>query len=199
MADATKILLDETEIPQAWFNIVPVLPHPPAPPLHPGHAPADWTCGSGAVCSAMRSCSQEGATEQELPSRTPCGRFIACGGHPSLSRSRLEKALDTPAILLQIRGCQPGRQPQAQHRRGPSYYNKQAGIRRLATETGAGQCGSALALAGAFFDLQVKVYMVRVSYEQKPYRRHLWRAGGTGGASPSPETKAGRRVLAGTP
>jgi hypothetical protein len=102
--------------------------------------------------------------------------------------------------LLQVRGRQPGRQPQAEHRGGPGLLQQAKGVRRLTTETGAGQWGSALAMACRFFGLECKVYMVKVSYEQKPYRRVLMETWGAQVVpSPSPDTQAGRAVLAREP
>ena len=201
MADTTKILLDETEIPQAWFNIVPVLPHPPAPPLHPvTHQPIGPADLAPLFCDEILQ--QEGATEQEIAIPDAVREIYRLWRPTPLYRARrLEKALDTPAhIYYKYEGVSPAGSHKPNTAVAQAYYNKQAGIRRLATETGAGQWGSALALAGAFFDLQVKVYMVRVSYEQKPYRRHLMESWGAQVVpSPSPETKAGRRVLAAHP
>jgi len=116
-------------------------------------------------------------------------------------RHRLEAALGTPAKdLLQIRRCFPGGFAQAQHRHRQAYYNKEAGIKRIATETGAGQWGCAMSLAGQMFGLEVRVYMVKVSYDQKPYRRSMMQTwGGEVFASPSMETNTGRAALAADP
>jgi tryptophan synthase beta chain len=120
---------------------------------------------------------------------------------PLYRARRLEKALDTPAhIYYKYEGVSPAGSHKPNTAVAQAYYNREAGIRRLATETGAGQWGSALALAGTFFDIEVKVYMVRVSYEQKPYRRHLMETWGARVIpSPSQETQSGRRVLAERP
>lgn len=198
MADTTKILLDETAIPKAWFNIVPVLPHPPAPPLHPATlqpvSPADL---APLFCDEILEQEMSAAPEIAIPESV---REIYRLWRPTpLYRARrLEKVLDTPAhIYYKYEGVSPAGSHKPNTAVAQAYYNRQAGVRRLTTETGAGQWGSALALAGTFFDLEVKVYMVRVSYDQKPYRRNLMETWGARVlSSPSPETAAGRKVLA---
>src|SRR5947199_5836682 len=201
MADTTKILLDETEIPQAWFNIVPVLPHPPAPPLHPvTHQPIGPADLAPLFCDEILQ--QEGATEPEVAIPDAVREIYRLWRPTPLYRARrLEKALDTPAhIYYKYEGTSPAGSHKPNTAVPQAYYNKQAGIRRLATETGAGQWGSALALACRMFGLECTVYMVKVSYEQKPYRRmmiHTW--GAEVFASPSDRTQSGRAVLAGTP
>jgi len=117
---------------------------------------------------------------------------------PLYRARRLEKVLDTPAhIYYKYEGVSPAGSHKPNTAVAQAFYNRKAGIRRLTTETGAGQWGSALALAGTFFDLEIKVYMVRVSYDQKPYRRHMIETWGAKVVpSPSPDTESGRRVLA---
>jgi tryptophan synthase beta chain len=201
MADSSKILLDETEIPKTWFNIVPVLPHPPAPPLHPAtHQPVSPADLAPLFCDDILQ--QEVSAEPEIEIPEPVREIYRLWRPTPLYRGRrLEKALDTPAhIYYKYEGVSPAGSHKPNTAVAQAYYNQQAGIRRLATETGAGQWGSALALAGTFFDLEVKVYMVRVSYEQKPYRRHLMETWGAQVVpSPSSETESGRRVLAEQP
>ncbi len=201
MTNATKILLDETKIPKAWFNIIPVLPSPPAPPLHPGTqqpvGPADL---APLFCDAILQ--QEMSAEALIEIPDPVRDIYRLWRPTPLYRARrLEKALDTPAhIYYKYEGVSPAGSHKPNTAVAQAYYNKEAGIRRLATETGAGQWGSALALAGAFFDIEVKVYMVRVSYEQKPYRRHLMETWGAKVlSSPSKETETGRRMLTTNP
>jgi tryptophan synthase beta chain len=198
MTDASKILLDETEIPKAWFNIVPILSHPPAPPLHPAtHKPVGPADLAPLFCDAI--IEQEVATAREIEIPEAVREIYRLWRPTPLYRARrLEKVLDTPAhIYYKYEGVSPAGSHKPNTAVAQAYYNKQAGIRRLSTETGAGQWGSALALAGTFFDVEVKVYMVRVSYEQKPYRRHLMETWGAQVVpSPSPETAAGRSVLA---
>jgi tryptophan synthase beta chain len=201
MNERSKILLDENDIPQTWFNIVPVLPHPPVPPLHPAtHQPVGPADLSPLFCDEILEQEMSVAPEVEIPEPV---RDIYRSWRPTpLYRARrLEKVLDTPAhIYYKYEGVSPAGSHKPNTAVAQAYYNKKAGIRRLATETGAGQWGSALALAGALFDIEVKVYMVRVSYDQKPYRRHLMETWGAQVLpSPSPETASGRKVLAENP
>ncbi len=198
MADTTKILLDEAEIPQAWFNLVPHLPNPPAPVLHPAtHQPVGPADLAPLFCDEILG--QEMTAEPEVEIPEPVREIYRLWRPTPLYRARrLEKALDTPAhIYYKYEGVSPAGSHKPNTAVAQAFYNKKAGIRRLTTETGAGQWGSALALAGTFFDLEIKVYMVRVSYEQKPYRRHMMETWGAKVlSSPSPETEIGRRVLA---
>jgi tryptophan synthase beta chain len=201
MTDATKILLDESQIPKAWFNIVPVLPTPPAPPLHPAtHQPVGPADLAPLFCEEILR--QEMSAEPVVEIPDPVRDIYRLWRPTPLYRARrLEQALDTPAhIYYKYEGVSPAGSHKPNTAVAQAYYNKAAGIQRLTTETGAGQWGSALALAGSFFDIAVKVYMVRVSYEQKPYRRHLMETWGAQVlASPSQETVAGRRILAERP
>lgn len=201
MAGPYKISLPEDEIPTAWFNIVPFLPHPPAPPLHPvTQQPIGAADLAPLFCDALLA--QETATAPEIEIPEPVREMYRLWRPTPLYRARrLERALDTPAhIYYKYEGVSPTGSHKPNTAVAQAYYNKQAGIRRLTTETGAGQWGSALALAGTFFDIEVKVYMVRVSYEQKPYRRHLMETWGAHVVpSPSSQTAAGRRVLAAHP
>jgi len=201
MTEATKILLDESQIPKAWFNIVPVLPTPPAPPLHPAtHQPVGPADLAPLFCEEILR--QEMSAEPVVEIPAPVRDIYRLWRPTPLYRARrLEKALDTPAhIYYKYEGVSPAGSHKPNTAVAQAYYNKAAGIQRLTTETGAGQWGSALALAGSFFDIEVKVYMVRVSYEQKPYRRHLMETWGAQVlASPSQETAAGRRILAERP
>ncbi len=201
MADSSKILLDETEIPKTWFNIVPVLPHSPAPALHPvTHQPVSPADLAPLFCDEILQQEVSATPEIEIPE--PVREIYRLWRPTPLYRARrLEKALDTPAhIYYKYEGVSPAGSHKPNTAVAQAYYNKQAGIRRLTTETGAGQWGSALALAGTFFNIEVKVYMVRVSYEQKPYRRHLMETWGAQVVpSPSSETESGRRVLADQP
>lgn len=198
MIDRTKILLDETDIPRTWFNIAPRLPHPPAPPLHPGtHAPVSAADLAPLFCDAILQ--QEMSTEPEIEIPHAVREIYRLWRPTPLYRAyRLEKALDTPAhIYYKYEGVSPAGSHKPNTAVAQAYYNHQAGIRRLSTETGAGQWGSALALAGTFFDLEIKVYMVRVSYDQKPYRRYMMETWGAQVLpSPSVETATGRTVLA---
>ena len=197
----TKIVLDERDLPTHWYNIVPDLPSPPAPVLHPGTGqpigPADL-----APLFPMALIAQEVSAEPriEIPDQV---RDIYKLWRPSpLYRAhRLERALDTPAhIYYKYEGVSPAGSHKPNTAVAQAYYNKADGIRRLTTETGAGQWGSALAFACALFGLECTVYMVKASYHQKPYRRSMIQAyGATIHASPSEQTQAGRTILAQTP
>jgi tryptophan synthase beta chain len=196
-----KYLLDEDQMPTAWYNIQADLPQPLPPVLHPGTGqpigPEDL-----APLFPMELIMQEVSQERyiEIPEEV---RQIYCQWRPSpLYRARqLEKVLDTPAkIYYKYEGVSPTGSHKPNTAVAQAYYNKQAGVQRLSTETGAGQWGSALAAAGALFDLEVLVYMVKVSYRQKPYRRALMESyGARVVASPSEETESGRSILAETP
>ncbi|MDP1716889.1 MAG: TrpB-like pyridoxal phosphate-dependent enzyme [Burkholderiales bacterium] len=197
MSDTVKYLLDETRIPKFWYNIAADLPSPPPPVLHPGTmqpvGPADL-----APLFPMALIEQEVSTEREIMIPGPV-RDIYRQWRPSpLFRARrLEKALDTPArIYYKYEGVSPAGSHKPNTAVAQAFYNREAGIKRIATETGAGQWGSSLAFAGALFGIEVDVYMVRVSYDQKPYRRALMETyGARCVASPSTETHAGRAIL----
>jgi tryptophan synthase beta chain len=201
MADRTKFLLDEDRIPRAWYNIVADLPVPPAAVLHPGTGqpigPDDL-----APLFPMALIGQEVSAEREIEIPEPVRDAYALYRPSPLYRARrLEKLLDTPAhIYFKYEGVSPAGSHKPNTALPQAFYNKEQGVRRLATETGAGQWGSALAFAGAMFGLEVKVYMVRASYDQKPYRRYLMETyGAEVVASPSPTTGYGRTVLEATP
>jgi tryptophan synthase beta chain len=196
--DTIKYLLAEDRIPRAWYNIQADLPKPAPPVLHPGTGqpvgPDDL-----APLFPMALILQEVSTERyiEIPEEV---RSIYQQWRPSpLFRARrLEKALDTPArIYYKYEGGSPAGSHKPNTAVPQAYYNKAEGVKRLSTETGAGQWGSALAMACAFFDMECKVFMVRVSYDQKPYRRALIETyGAQVTASPSNETNSGRAILA---
>ena len=197
----TQFVLDESRIPRAWYNIAADLPAPLSPPLHPGThqpiGPADL-----APLFPMALILQEVSGEREIEIPDPVREAYMLYRPSPLHRAhRLEKALDTPAhIYYKYEGVSPAGSHKPNTAIPQAFYNKQEGATRLATETGAGQWGSALAFAGAMFGLEVKVYMVRASYDQKPYRRILMETyGAQVVASPSPETNYGRAVLAATP
>ncbi|MGP8173997.1 MAG: TrpB-like pyridoxal phosphate-dependent enzyme [Terracidiphilus sp.] len=190
--------LPQNRIPLAWYNILADLPKPMAPVLHPGTlkpiGPEDL-----APLFPMSLIMQEVSTEREIEI-PPEVRQVYAQWRPSpLFRARrLEKALETPArIYYKYEGVSPAGSHKPNTAVAQAYYNKVEGTKRLSTETGAGQWGSALAMACAFFGLECKVYMVRVSYNQKPYRRALMEAfGASVTASPSTETESGRAILA---
>ena len=196
-----KYVLTEDQMPKAWYNIVPDLPTPPAPVLHPGTqqpiGPADL-----APLFPMALIMQEVSQERYIEIPTPV-RDIYRQWRPSpLFRARrLEKALDTPArIYYKYEGVSPVGSHKPNTAIAQAFYNREEGIRKISTETGAGQWGSALALAGAMFGIDVEVFMVKVSYHQKPYRRHMMEAfGATVHASPTNLTNAGRAILAENP
>lgn len=201
MSDPIKYVLDESHLPKAWYNIVADLPTPPPPVLHPGtHQPVGPD--DLAPLFPMSLILQEVSTEREIEIPTPV-RDIYRQWRPSpLYRARrLEKALDTPAkIYYKYEGVSPAGSHKPNTAIAQAFYNKEAGVKRIVTETGAGQWGSSLALSGAFFGLQVEIFMVRVSYNQKPYRRALMESfGATCTASPSNQTAAGRAILAQRP
>ena len=197
----TKFILDEDRIPRAWYNIAADLPVPLPPPLHPG---TGQPLGPGdlAPLFPMALILQEVSTEREIEIPDPVREaYQLYRPSPLIRAHRLEQALDTPAhIYFKYEGVSPAGSHKPNTALAQAFYNKEAGVTRLATETGAGQWGSALAFAGAVFGLEVKVYMVRASFNQKPYRRFLMETyGASVVASPSPDTNYGRSVLAATP
>ena len=197
----TKFILDEEQIPRSWYNIAADLPVPPAPVLHPGTGqpigPADL-----APLFPMALIAQVVSTDREIEIPEPVrDAYRLYRPSPLYRAHRLEQALDTPAhIYYKYEGGSPSGSHKPNTALAQAYYNKAEGVTRLATETGAGQWGSALAFAGAVFGLEVKVFMVRASYDQKPYRRMLMETyGAEVVASPSLATEYGRKVLAETP
>ncbi len=198
---STKFVLDERRIPRSWYNIVPDLPVAPPPVLHPGTG-APIGPDDLAPLFPMALIGQEVSTDREIEIPEPVREAYALYRPTPLYRAhRLERALDTPAhIYYKYEGVSPAGSHKPNTALAQAFFNRQEGVRRLATETGAGQWGSALALAGAIFGLEVKVYMVRASYDQKPYRRILMETYGAEVVpSPSPTTAYGRRVLAESP
>ncbi|MBI5629175.1 MAG: TrpB-like pyridoxal phosphate-dependent enzyme, partial [Candidatus Rokubacteria bacterium] len=193
----TKYVLSEQEMPTRWYNIAADLKTPPPPVMHPGTGqpigPQDL-----APLFPMEIIKQEVSQERwiEIPDEV---RDILRLWRPSpLYRARrLEKALDTPArIYYKYEGVSPAGSHKPNTAVAQAYYNKREGVTRIATETGAGQWGSALAMACQFFGLQCKVYMVKVSYQQKPYRRVMMETWGAQVVpSPSPDTQAGKKML----
>jgi tryptophan synthase beta chain len=199
MAD-TKILLDESEIPREWYNVVADLPSPPAPPLGPDGKPI----GPEALAPIFPGTliEQEVSAKRWIPIPEPVREAYRLWRPSPLYRAhRLEAALGTPAkIYYKYEGVSPAGSHKPNTAVAQAYYNAEAGVRRLATETGAGQWGSSLALAGQLFGIAVRVYMVKVSYEQKPFRRSMMKCWGAEViASPSPLTESGRKILARDP
>ena len=161
-------------IPKTWYNIVADLPEPPAPALHPGTqkplGPDDL-----APIFPMSLIAQEVTAEREVEIPDPVRDVYKLWRPSPLIRAhRLEAALDTPAkIYFKYEGVSPAGSHKPNTAVAQAFYNKEAGITKLSTETGAGQWGSSLAFAGSLFGIEVKVYMVKVSFNQKPYRRAL--------------------------
>lgn len=197
----TQYHLDASKMPRHWYNIAADLPSPPPAVLHPGTqqpiGPADL-----APLFPMELIMQEVSTEREIPIPEPVREVFKLWRPAPLFRAhRLEKALGTPAkIYYKYEGVSPAGSHKPNTAVPQAWFNAQAGIKKLTTETGAGQWGSSLAFAGNLFDIDVTVFQVRVSYDQKPYRRALMETYGARCiASPSPETNYGRAVLAGRP
>src|SRR3990172_4323777 len=197
----TKIILSDKEIPAKWYNIMADMPNLPKPPLHPGTkkpvGPEDLS-----PIFPMALIEQEMTTERwiDIPEEV-LDIYSLWRPSPLYRAHRLEAALGTPAkIYYKYEGVSPAGSHKPNTSIPQAYYNKKAGMKRIATETGAGQWGSALALAGSLFGIDITVYMVKVSYEQKPYRRiamETW--GATVHASPSRMTNSGRKILEADP
>lgn len=197
----TKYLLSEDEMPRAWYNIAADLPRPPDPVLHPG-TKQPVTPDDLAPLFPMALIMQEVSTERYIEIPEPIRQvFLQWRPSPLFRARRLEKALDTPArIYYKYEGVSPVGSHKPNTAVPQVFYNKQEGVKKLSTETGAGQWGSALAMAGAFFDMEIEVFMVKISYQQKPYRRNLMEVyGATVHASPTNLTDSGRSILAQDP
>lgn len=197
----TKYLLSEDEIPRAWYNIAPDLPRPPEAVLHPG-TKQPVTPDDFAPLFPMALIMQEVSAEPYIEIPDPIRQIYTLWRPSPLYRARrLEKALDTPArIYYKYEGVSPVGSHKLNTAVAQVYYNKQEGVKKISTETGAGQWGSALALAGAYFGVEIEVFMVKISYQQKPYRRNMMETyGATIHASPSNLTNAGRSILAKDP
>ena len=193
----TKYLLSEDEMPRSWYNILPDLPKPPAPVLHPG-TKQPVTPDDLAPLFPMALIMQEVSTEPAIEIPEPIRQvYMQWRPSPLFRARRLEKALDTPArIYYKYEGVSPVGSHKSNTAVAQVYYNKQEGVKKISTETGAGQWGSALAMAGAFFGVDIEVFMVKVSYQQKPYRRNMMQTfGATIHASPTNLTDAGRSIL----
>ncbi|WP_410631750.1 TrpB-like pyridoxal phosphate-dependent enzyme [Amycolatopsis sp. cmx-4-83] len=198
MADRTKYILDEEDLPTQWYNVVPDLPEPPPPPLHPGTrepvGPADL-----APLFPQALIAQEVTTDRyvDIPEEV---REVYRLWRPSpLFRARrLEKALGTPArIYYKYEGVSPVGSHKPNTAVPQAFYNAQEGVTRLTTETGAGQWGSALAFACAQYGIRCEVWQVRASYDQKPYRKLMMETfGATVHPSPSELTESGKAILA---
>jgi tryptophan synthase beta chain len=192
-----RILLGSDRVPRAWYNVLADLPRRPPPPLHPAThepvGPADL-----APIFPMSLIEQEVCTAPEVPIPEEVREALAMWRPTPLVRARrLERSLGTPArIYYKNEGVSPAGSHKPNTAVAQAFYNREAGVKRLVTETGAGQWGSALSFACGMFGLECKVFMVRSSYDQKPYRRTMMEAwGGSCTPSPSPQTRAGRAVL----
>ncbi len=197
MSDQVKYTLEENQIPKFWYNIVADLPKPPHAVLHPGTkqpvGPSDLE-----PLFPMELILQEVSAEREIEIPQPVRDiFRMWRPSPLIRARRLEQALGTPAkIYFKYEGVSPAGSHKPNTAVPQAWYNKQAGVTKLTTETGAGQWGSSLAFAGSLFDIDVTVFQVRVSYDQKPYRRALMETYGARCIpSPSNETDSGRAVL----
>jgi tryptophan synthase beta chain len=197
----TKILLGESQIPTHWYNVIPDMPGPLAPVLHPGTgkpvAPQDLL-----PLFPMALIEQEMSPERWIKIPDPVrDAYRQWRPSPLFRAHRLEAALKTPArIYYKYEGVSPAGSHKPNTAVPQAYYNKLAGTKRIASETGAGQWGTSIAMACQMFGLECTIYMVKVSFEQKPYRKsmmQLW--GAKVFASPSPETNAGRAALAADP
>lgn len=193
-----KYTLSEDRIPKHWYNIQADLPEPLAPVLHPGTGqpigPDDL-----APLFPMACIMQEVTQEREIEIPEPVREVYKLWRPAPMYRARrLEQALDTPAkIYYKYEGVSPSGSHKPNTAVAQAFYNKEEGVKKISTETGAGQWGSSLAFAGNLFDLEVNVFMVKVSYEQKPYRRALMETYGARCVpSPSNETDSGRAILA---
>jgi tryptophan synthase beta chain len=197
----TKIVLGESQIPTHWYNVIPDLPGPLAPVLHPGTGkpvtPQDLL-----PLFPMPLIEQEMSPERwvKIPDEVR-DAYRAWRPSPLFRAHRLEKALGTPArIYYKYEGGSPAGSHKPNTAVPQAYYNKLAGTKRIATETGAGQWGTSMAMAASMFGLECTVYMVKVSFEQKPYRKSMMQLWGANViASPSKETQAGRGILAKDP
>jgi len=201
MTDQTRFLLNESDIPKFWYNINADNPVPPNPVLHPGTL-EPVTPDFLSVLFPMDLILQEISTERfiEIPEEVR-EVYKLYRPTPLLRARRLEKALDTPAhIYYKYEGASPVGSHKPNTAIAQAFYNKKGGTKAMTTETGAGQWGSALAFACNVFELDLEVYMVKVSYQQKPYRRNLMETyGATVYASPTDRTNYGRSVLAEDP
>jgi tryptophan synthase beta chain len=201
MNNQHKFLLDESNLPKAWYNINADMPAPPQPVLHPGTM-QPVTPDFLAVLFPMNLIMQEVSTERWIEIPEPVRDIYKLWRPTPLHRAlRLEKMLDTPAhIYYKYEGVSPVGSHKPNTAVAQAFFNKEAGTKALATETGAGQWGSALAMACNYFGLDLEVYMVKVSYHQKPYRRIIMENfGARVYASPTDRTHYGKKVLESDP
>src|SRR5512136_2905182 len=201
--DKAMVFLDQKDMPTRWYNILPDLPEPLPPLRHPGTTeplPREGPLPPPLFTDAVNK--QEFSKERYIEIPDEVQAAYRTYRPTALHRAyRLEKALDTPAkIFYKYEGTSQAGSHKPNTAIPQAYYAKKQGVKRMATETGAGQWGSALAMGCMFFGLESKVYMVRASYKQKPYRRILMETWGAKVVpSPSPDTEVGRRFLAENP
>ena len=201
MSDQLKYLLEESKMPKTWYNIAADLPQPMVPPLHPGTlkpvGPDDL-----APLFPMTLIGQEVSQDREIEIPEPVRKIYKQWRPSPLYRARnLEKFLDTPAkIYYKYEGVSPTGSHKPNTAVAQAFYNKEEGTKKITTETGAGQWGSSLAFACSIFGIELDVYMVKVSFEQKPYRKLIMQTyGARCVASPSNETESGKAILAKDP
>ncbi len=201
MVDQVKVLLDESEMPTQWYNIIPDLPEPPPPPLHPATGkpvgPEDL-----APLFAMALILQEVSQDSYIDIPEEVQQVYRLWRPSPLFRARsLEKALGTPArIYYKYEGVSPSGSHKPNTSVPQVFYNAQEGVKKITTETGAGQWGTALAFACQLFDVECEIWQVRASYDQKPYRKTMMEVfGGTVHPSPSTITETGRKALENDP
>jgi tryptophan synthase beta chain len=195
--DRAMFFLDQKDMPTHWYNVLPDLPEPLPPVLHPATG-NPVTPDDLAPLFPMELIMQEFSPESYIEIPEEVQEVYRTWRPTVLHRAyRLEKALDTPAkIFYKYEGTSQAGSHKPNTAVAQAYYNKKEGVKRMTTETGAGQWGSALAFGCVLFGIELKVYMVRISYDQKPYRRILMETWGANCVpSPSPDTKAGRDML----
>ena len=196
--ERTMYFLDQKDMPTHWYNVLPDLPEPLPAVLHPGTG-KPVTPDDLKPLFPMDLIMQEFSPERYIEIPEEVQAVYRTWRPTALHRAyQLEKALDTPAkIFYKYEGTSAAGSHKPNTAVAQAFYNKKEGIKRMTTETGAGQWGSALAMGCVFFDIECKVYMVRISYDQKPYRRILTETWGASCVpSPSPDTKVGRDMLA---
>ena len=190
MSEQIKVFLTEDEMPRQWYNLAADFPHPMPPPLGPDGNPV--TPDALAPVFPMNIIEQEVSTERWIDIPEPVLEKLMLWRPSPLYRARgLEKALGTPAkIYYKNEGVSPAGSHKPNTAIAQAYYNKEFGIKRLTTETGAGQWGSALSMACSLFDLECRVYMVRISFDQKPFRKFMMQVWGAE-CLPSPSENTG--------
>jgi len=197
MSDTIKYMLSEDELPKSWYNIVADLPEPPPAVLHPGTG-LPVTPDDLSLLFPKAVIEQEVSKERYIDIPKPVRDILRQWRPAPLYRARrLERMLDTPArIYYKYEGVSPSGSHKPNTAVAQAFYSAEEGVKRITTETGAGQWGSSLAFAGSIFGLEIEVFMVKVSYQQKPYRRAFMESfGASCVASPSEQTESGRMAL----